>query len=87
MMIWHGVYFVLICTSAALIYASHKNQLWLTKPLAIKPWRYIAFSLQLVALGGELAVFTTTSAIFGWLAMNMLVFTCMPFLSLFKRTH
>ncbi|MCU4675219.1 hypothetical protein N7931_06190 [Catenovulum sp. 2E275] len=82
-MLWHCFYFALLLLSCCLFYGSHKNQLWFKQPLPQTPWRLVGLLFQIIALTGELMFYSASSAIFGWLALNMLILSVLPFINLF----
>lgn len=82
------LFFVSTWLACAVLYLSHRHQGWLARPLAATPWRAAGVALLLLALGCGLAAFSAITAVFGWLMLQMLAFSVLPFFSLLiKRTR
>ena len=66
------------------IYLTQKHQNWLNKPLVKKPWRYLGYIALSLSLLGFLSIYSTSAAVFVWVALLMLIFAILPFLTLIK---
>jgi len=64
------------------IYLTQKHQNWLKKGLPKRPWRYIGYLALLTSFIGCLYFYSASAAIFVWIALLMLIFGIIPFLSL-----
>lgn len=76
------VFLLLTLIATVLLYLTHPHQGWLAQPLSAKPWRYLALALAALALVIALYSFSTITAIFAWLTINLLSFSLLPFFSL-----
>lgn len=76
------LFYLLTLAACAVLYLSHRHQGWLAQPLPAAPARVIGGLLLLAALACGLHYFSVVAALFAWLAMAMLGFSLLPFLSL-----
>ena len=79
--------FVLTLAGCCLLYLSHRHQGWLRQPLPAVPARTGGGLLLLLALLCAHFCFHPLTALFAWLAMQMLVFGLLPFFSLLRPRH
>ena len=82
-MIW--LFFILALLGCSLLYLSHRHQGWLARPLDLLPARGLGVFLLGLSLALGLLNFSTITAIFAWLAIIMLAFSLLPFISLIIR--
>jgi hypothetical protein len=66
------------------LYLCAKNQNILKKSLSKKPWQWLGWLCQIVALTGWLLTLGTATAIFVWLSFFMLLIGTLPFLPLYR---
>ena len=76
------VFVLVTLVATGLLYLSHPHQGWRDEPLPARPWRYISLLLLALGLIAALYSFTTITAIFAWLTINLLSFSLLPFFSL-----
>lgn len=79
--------FLLTLGGCSLLYLSHRHQGWLQQPLPAMPARVAGVAGLLLALVCAAISFSPLTAFFAWLAMQMLVFSLLPFLSLLRPRH
>jgi hypothetical protein len=77
-----SLFYVLTLLGCAVLYLSHRRQGWLKQALPAAPTRAVGGLLLLAALVCGLRAFSLVAALFAWIAVAMLGFSLLPFLSL-----
>lgn len=78
---------LLMLLAVALIYLSCRQQAVLARPIAVAPWRYLAYMLLFTTFCGWQVVLAPAAACFWWLLLLGAMFGILPFLSLLKPAH
>ena len=80
-----SLFFLLAVLGCGLLYLSHRHQGWLKRPLDPMPARGLGVFLLLLSLALGLLSLSAVTAIFGWMAIVMLAFSLLPFVSLIVK--
>ncbi|KFZ36640.1 hypothetical protein HR45_15195 [Shewanella mangrovi] len=83
--LFYSFLILLMLVACGLIYLSCKQQGLLAEPIAVAPWRYLAYLLLISALAGWHVVLTPAAAFFWWLLLLGLMLAALPLLSLLKQ--
>lgn len=77
-----ALFIFLCCLGSTLVYLSNRHQGLLSKPLTLRPWRWLGYLFILLALAGLLSTTSLASAIMTWAVALILFFGGLPYLPL-----
>ncbi len=79
------MFLMLTIIGATVLYLSQPQQVWLSKALAAGQTRLIYLLTQVLAIAAAAQVWSALCSLFAWLVLSMLIFSSLPFLSLFRK--